>query len=52
MTKKAEAVRDGQGDPVCDRHGMMHDPEGDGSWVCLNARCKASVDYDSEDPDQ
>lgn len=52
MTKRAEAVKDGRGDPACDRHGMMHDPDGDGRWVCLDPRCKASVAYDSEDPDQ
>lgn len=52
MSSKAEAVREGQGDPSCDRHGMMLDPDGDGTWVCANPKCRATVAYDSEDPDQ
>lgn len=42
MTKAAEAVREGQGDPSCDRHGMMVDPDGDGVWVCASRlrRCR------------
>ena len=52
MNAKAEAVKDGQGDPSCSLHGMMEDPEGDGTWVCLHPRCKATIEYDSEDPDQ
>lgn len=52
MSSKAEAVKDGQGDPVCSRHGMMTDPDGDGRWVCTVPRCQVAVDYDSEDPDQ
>ncbi len=52
MSSKADAVKDGQGDPSCDRHRMMLDPDGDGTWVCANPKCRATVAYDSEDPDQ
>lgn len=52
VTAKAEAVRDGHGDPSCSRHGMMADPKGNGRWICAQPRCKVTTDYDSEDPDQ